>query len=105
MVSVIVVAVEAAASVRVAPLTAVPLVTVVIVCAAPKPLVPLNVNGPTPPTEVLDSVMVGSLVLVKEQAMTLPAAVAAALRSMVPKDRFGVAVPEPIPEQLAAVSA
>jgi hypothetical protein len=100
-----VVAVEAAASVRVAPLTAVPLVTVVMVCAAPNPLLPLNTNGPTSPTEVFDSVMVGSLVLVKEQLMAFPAAVAAGLRSMVPKDRFGVAVPDPIPEQLAAVSA
>jgi hypothetical protein len=105
MVSVMVVAVEAAAKVLVAPDTAVPDVTVVIVCAAPKPLLPLNVKGPTSPIDVFDKVMVGSLVLVKEHEIALPAAVAAALRSMVPKDKFGVAVPEPIPEQLAAVSA
>ncbi len=69
MVSVIVVMVDAAASVRVAPATPTPLVTVVIVWAAPKPLSPLKVKRPTAPLLILVSVMVGSLVLVKVQAM------------------------------------
>ena len=72
--SVIVVAVEAVASVRTVPDTAAPEVTVVIVSAAPKPLLPLNVKAPTSPFEVFEIVMVASFVFVKEQATLLPAA-------------------------------
>ena len=94
--------VVAAASVRRAPETPVPDVTVVMVCAAPKPLSPLNVNGPTPPLLILVSVIVGSFVFVKVQAMLEPAAVAAASRTSAPVPRLGVAVPPPpMPEQVA----
>ena len=61
MVSVIVVAVDDAASVRVAPATLAPCAIVVMVCEAPKPLVPLNVNAPVPPFEILFSVMVAGV--------------------------------------------
>ena len=104
--SVIVVALAAAVSVRVAPVTPVPEITVVMVCAAPKPLSPLNVKPPTPPSEILVSAIVGSLVLVNVQAMADPAAVAALSRIKAPVARFGVAVPPvPIPVQLADASA
>ena len=82
-----------------------PLVTVVIVWAAPKPLSPLKVKPPTAPLLILVSVIVGSLVLVKVQAMAEPAAVAAALRTSAPVPRFGVAVPPPpMPVQVADAS-
>ena len=100
-----VVAVAAAASVRAAPATPVPAVTVVIDWAAPKPLSPLNVKPPTAPLEIFVSVIVGSLVLVKVQAMFDAAAVAAALRASAPVERFGVAVPpDPMPVQVAEAS-
>ena len=60
------VAVDAAVSVCVAPVTPVPLVTVVIVWLA-QPLVPVKVKPPTPPLLILVSVTVGSLVLVNTQ--------------------------------------
>jgi hypothetical protein len=106
MVSVIVVVVDAAASVRVAPATPVPDVTVVIVCAAPNPLSPLNVNGPTAPFEILVNVTVGKRVLVNVQAIFEPGAVAAALSTRSPVAKLGVAVPPtPIPVQVAEANA
>ena len=102
----IVVAVAAAVSVRAAPVTPVPEVTVVSVCAAPNPLSPLNVNAPTSPLEILVSAIVGSLVLVNVQAMAEPAAVAALSSPSAPVARFGVAVPPvPMPVQVADASA
>ena len=59
-------AVDAAASVWVAPATPVPDVDVVIVWLV-QPLVPVNVKGPVPPLLILVSVSVGSLVLVMLQ--------------------------------------
>ena len=101
-----VVAAAAAVSVRAAPVTPVPDVTVLIVCTAPKPLSPLNANAPTPPFEILVSAIVGSLVLVNVQAMAEPAAVAALSRTKAPVARFGVAVPPvPMPAQVADASA
>jgi hypothetical protein len=100
-----VVDVEAAASVRVVPGTAVPDTTVVITSAAPNPLLPLNVNAPTSPFEILETVTVGSFVFVKEQTILLPGAVARALSVIVPDERFGVAVPAPVPVQDAAATA
>ena len=101
-----VVAVAAAASVRDAPGTAAPDVTVVIVCAAPNPLSPLNVKPPTPPFDILVSVTDGSLALVNVQAMADPAAVAALSRTSAPVARSGVAdPPAPIPVQVAEVRA
>ena len=91
--------VEAAARVRVAPATPVPEVTVVMICAAPNPLSPLNVNGPTPPLLILVSVIVGNFVLVKVQATALPGAVAAGFKVSTLPTR--VAVPTPMPEQVA----
>ena len=97
----IVVAVAAAVSVCSAPETPVPDVTVVIVWLD-HPLVPVNVNPPTPPLLILVSVTVGSLVLVNVQAMFDPAAVAAASRTRAPVARFGTAVPpDPKPEHVA----
>ena len=99
MVSVIVVTVEAAASILVAPATPVPGVTVVMTWAPPKPLSPLNVKGPIPPSLILVIVILGSLVFVKVHATALPGAVAAALSvSTLPAS---VAVPAPMPEQVA----
>ena len=104
--SVIVVAVAAAVSVRAAPVTPVPEVTVVMVCAAPKPLSPLNVKPPMSPFDIFVSAIVGSFVLVNVQAMLEPAAVAAAFRANAPVARFGVAVPPvPMPVQVAEASA
>ena len=101
-----VVAVAAEASVRDAPETPAPDVTVVIVWAAPKPLLPLKVKAPTPPFDILVRVIVGSLVLVNVQAMAEPAAVAALSRSKAPVARSGVAVPPvPMPVQVAEASA
>ena len=101
-----VVAAAAAVSVRAAPVTPVPEVTVVIVWAAPKPLSPLNVKPPMPPFETLVSVIVGSFVLVNVQAILEPAAVAAAFSASAPVARFGVAVPPvPMPVQAADASA
>jgi hypothetical protein len=50
--SVIVVGVEVAVSVLDVPKTAVP-ETVVMIVSEPKPLLPLNVKGPTPPFDIL----------------------------------------------------
>ena len=101
MVSLIRVAVEATVNTCVAPETPVPDVVVVIVWLD-QPLVPVNVNGPTPPLLIFVSVTVGSFVLVNVQAIFVPAAVAAASRIKAPVVRFGVAVPpEPTPEQVA----
>jgi hypothetical protein len=72
MVSVIVVAVDAAARVRVAPATPVPEVNVVMVCAAPKPLFPLNVKGPTPPFDILVNVTVGKRTFVIAHVSSAP---------------------------------
>ena len=67
-----------------APVTPVPLVTVVIVWLD-QPLVPVKVKPPTPPLETLVNVTVGSLVLVKVHAMFDPAAVAAASSTSAPR--------------------
>ena len=88
MVSVIVVAVEAAVSVWVAPVTPTPLVTVVIVWLD-QPLVPVKVKPPTAPLLILVSVTVGSFVLVNTQvksapATTLPAAMVSTLPASEP---------------------
>ena len=91
--------VEAPASMRVAPATPVPDVTVVMVWAAPKPLSPLNVKPPTAPLLIFVNVTVGNLVFVKVQAIALPGAVAAAFKVSTLPAR--VAVPAPIPEQAA----
>jgi hypothetical protein len=104
MVSVMVVAVEADDSVCTAPNTAVPDVTVVMFWLL-QPLLPVNVKPPTAPRLVLLNRTVGNLVLVKLQAMALPAAVAAALSVTVPAARLGVAVPDPSPEQVMDVTA
>ena len=90
--------VEAAVRVCVAPATPTPLVTVVIVWLA-QPLVPVKVKPPTPPFDTFVSVTVGSLVLVKVQATALPGAVAAAFK--VKTFPASVAVPAPMPEQVA----
>ena len=102
----IVVIIEAFASVRGEPETPVPEVTVVIVCAAPKPLSPLNANVPVPPLEIFVRLIVGRFALINVQVTFDPAAVAAASRTSAPVARFGVAVPPPpIPEQAAEVSS
>ena len=94
--------VEAAVKVCVEPATPTPDVTVVIVWLA-QPLVPVKVNPPTAPLLILVRVTVGSLVLVNVQATTLPGAVAAAFKvSTLPAS---VAVPAPMPEQVAEVKA
>ena len=103
--SVMTVAAEGAASVCSEPETATPCVDVVMTSAAPNPLSPLKVNGPAPPLEVFESRIVGCFSLVKVQAMTLPGAVANALRTSAPVARFGVAEPAPIPVQPAETSA
>ena len=70
----IAVEVLAALKVCVAPATPVPDTPVVMFCAA-QPLVPAGkANVPTPPLLILVSVTVGSLVLVKVQAMLVSAA-------------------------------
>ena len=69
-----------------------------------QPLLPVKVKPPTAPLLTLVSVTDGRLPFVKVQAITFPGAVANALSVMVPNARFGVAVPPPMPEQLAAVS-
>ena len=78
MASEIVVAVEAAVKVCETPETPVPAVAVVIVWLA-HPLLPVNVNGPTPPLLILVSATVGSLLLVKVQTIVAPGAVPNAL--------------------------
>jgi xanthosine utilization system XapX-like protein len=106
MVSAIVVVVSATVSVRGTPVTPMPELTVVRVCAAPNPLSPLNVKPPTPPLEILVRVIVGRFVFVNVQEMLEPAAVAAAFSTSAPVARFGVAVPPAaMPEQVAEVSA
>ena len=97
------VAVEAAVRVCVAPATPTPEVTVVMVWLD-QPLLPVKVKPPTPPLLILVRVTVGSLVLVKVHAMLEPAAVAAALRTNAPVERFGVAVP-PLPMPLHETDA
>ena len=87
-----VVAVEAAVSVWVAPTTGVPAVTVVIVWLV-QPFVPVKVKPPTPPLEIFVMVTVGNLVLVNTQLGLAPAAVANASRVTVLVARFGVALP------------
>ena len=105
MVSVIVVAVDAAVRICVAPATPVPEVIVVIVWLD-QPFVPVKVKPPTPPLEIFVRVTVGNLVLVNVQAIFEPAAVAAASSARAPVPRFGVAVPPaPRPVQLADASA
>src|SRR5450631_2362708 len=102
--SVMVVLTPAAVSVCVAPDTATPDVTVVMVCAA-KPLLPVKLNAPTPPFETLLTVIVGGkAALLNVHAMAAPAAVAAASSVTVRVTMFGVAVP-PAPNPLHVIEA
>ena len=106
MLSVIVVVVPAAVSVRGTPVTPAPELSVVRLCAGPNPLSPLKVKLPTPPLEILVSVIVGRFVFVNVQEMFEPAAVAGAFSTSAPVAKFGVAVPPAaMPEQVAEVSA
>ena len=100
IVSVNTVEVEAAPSVTTAPATPVPDVTVVTVWAAPNPLVPLKVKGPTPPLLILVICTVGSLILVKLQTMSLRDAVAAASSVSTAPARVAVP-PDAMPVQVA----
>ena len=105
MVSLIRVAVEATVNTCVAPETPVPDVVVVIVWLD-QPLVPVNVNGPTPPLLTLVSVTVGSFVLVNVHAISDPASVAAASSAKAPVAKLGVAVPpDPSPVHVAEAKA
>jgi hypothetical protein len=72
-VSVIVVATPAAASVWVAPVTAVPL-AVVVICWVTQPLSPAKENGPYAPLLTFVRVSVGSLVRVNVHVTSSPAA-------------------------------
>jgi hypothetical protein len=63
------------------------------------------VNGPTPPLEVFDKRIVGNFSFVNVQTIVLPAAVATESNTKAPVAKLGIAVPAPIPLQLAAVSA
>ena len=104
IVSVSVVALVTAARTLVAPVVVLPALGVVMICAAPKPLSPLNVKLPEPLFDVFDSVMVGSLAFVTVHAMLLPGATAAAFSCTVRVEVLTVAVPPaPIPVQLAPV--
>jgi hypothetical protein len=104
IVSVMVVAVETAVSVCVAPVTPVPAVTVVIVWFD-QPLVPVNVKPPVPPFEILVKVTVGRSAFVTVQAITEPGAVWAAVKSIAPVEVFTVGcVPPPVPVQVTATS-
>ena len=94
----------AADSILVVPFAATPCDTVVI-ASVPNPFPPEKLKFPTPPLLIFLSCRVGKRVLVKEHVTVLPGAVAAALRLTEPAPRFGVAVPDPRPEQLMAVTA
>ena len=99
----IVVAVDAAVRICVAPATPIPEVIVVIVWLD-QPFVPVKVKPPTPPLEIFVRVTVGSLVLVNVQAMAEPAAVAAASRvSTLPAN--DAVPPPPSPVQVAEARA
>lgn len=109
-VSVIVVAIDAAVRVCKAAETAVPAVTVAIVCDA-TPFVPLKVNAPTPPLLTLLKVTTGSFALVKLHVKA--AAILTALPGMVSVDPVNAPMgPVPLPviavaesKQLALVTA
>ena len=74
----------------------------VVVMVVLMPLGLENANPPKPPFEILVIATVASLVLVKVHAMFEPAAVAAASSVIVFPDK--VAVPEPMPVQVAPAS-
>ena len=105
MVSVIVVMVDAAASVRVAPAT--PHTTGHRGDRLGRAKAIVAIEGEAANRAIADlgqRYLVGSLVLVKVQAIAEPAAVAAASRTSAPVPRFGVAVPPPMPVQVADAS-
>ena len=83
------------------PATAVPLVTVVMVWLA-QPLLPVNVNGPTPPLLILVRVNVGAIsLLLMVQVGAWPLTIVRLLLASVPPTQLQV--PAKYPAGLASV--